>query len=88
MISSDDSGKYTCGDCGNTWRARDRYLWWPIRLHWSRGPASRAWLKTHGWQVGWDGFEQRVFGRTLHVGPLKVMFGRVHPGASIGRRVE
>jgi hypothetical protein len=29
----------------------------------------------HGWQVGWDGTEQRVFGWTLSLGALKISFG-------------
>ena len=76
MIYSNDRGEYTCGDCGHRWMARERFLWWPIRLHWARGPAARTWFKTHGWQVGWDGIEQRVYGRTVHLGPLKILFGK------------
>lgn len=73
-ISSNGNGEYTCHDCGHSWRARSRYLWWPIRLGWC--PESSTWFTAHGWQVGWDGIEQRVFGRTLHLGPLKVVFGK------------
>jgi hypothetical protein len=65
----------------------DRWLLWPIRLSW--GPKlSSAWFTTHGWQVDTErcsvaetgkrcmpGF-RGVFGRTLHLGRLKVLFGR------------
>lgn len=84
---SDGAGNYGCSMCGNTWRAYRRYLYWPIRLHWSWYPLSRKRLKAagmkrrakritwHGWQVGWDGTEQRVFGWTLSIGALKISFG-------------
>lgn len=69
----------------------DRWLWWPIRLRWVQ-PISKSlrskWFTTHGWQVGTErcaesqtgrrcmpGFRD-VFGRTLHLGRLKVLFGR------------
>lgn len=65
----------------------DRWLLWPIRLRWVPGSPSR-WFTSHGWQVGTErcpesqtggrhmpGF-RGVFGRTLHLGRLKVLFGR------------
>lgn len=69
----------------------DRWLWWPVRLRWvSDHPKSlrSKWFTTHGWQVGSErcsvaqtgkrnmpGY-RGVFGRTLHFGRLKVLFGR------------
>lgn len=65
----------------------DRWLWWPIRLHWAPKNSSK-WFASHGWQVGTEhctvaetggrcmpGF-RAVIGRTLHFGRLKVLFGR------------
>lgn len=67
----------------------DRWAWWPVslRISWRFGNW-RQWFKTHGWQIGSErvdpaltsracmpGF-RRVFGWTLHLGPLKVCFGR------------
>lgn len=73
MITSNDAGEYTCHDCGHKWKARLRYLWWPIRL--SLGRPAHRFFAVHGWEVGHDGIEQRVLGRTFHVGRLKIMFG-------------
>ena len=71
MITCNDSGEYTCHDCGHRWRARRRYLWWPIRLHWSR---ASAWGR-HGREVGHDGIEQHVLGQTLSIGRLRIVLG-------------
>lgn len=64
----------------------DRYHLRPIRFAWN--PSASCWFKWHGWQTGAErcaysetskscvpGY-RRVFGQTLHFGPLKVMFGR------------
>lgn len=79
--SSDDSGNYQCRSCGTRWKAGPRFLWWPIRLAWRRGSRHSRLFDMHGWQVGWDGIEQPVFGRTLHIGALKVIFGRTNERA-------
>ena len=75
QIFSDGYGNYGCGDCGHRWKARDRYQWWPIRILWRRKSATKF-FTWHGWQTGWDGIEQRVFGQTFHVGALKVCLGK------------
>lgn len=77
MIYSNDRGEYTCSECGHTWKARSRYLWWPVRILWADRKASR-WFARHGWHVAFDGIEQRVYGQTFHFGRLKVCFGREH----------
>lgn len=82
MVTGDDHGNYSCGDCGHTWKARKRYQWWPIRFRWQRNSALRF-FDWHGWQTGWDGIEQRVFGQTLHVGSLKICLG-TKPAAESG----
>jgi hypothetical protein len=74
MISSDGVGNYTCGDCGHKWKARHRYQWWPIRVLW-RPRTAHKFFAWHGWQTGWDGIEQRVYGQTFHVGALKIHAG-------------
>ena len=64
-----------------------RYMWWPIRLRWQRA-SSHRFFTSHGWQTGFDrvaphehsdgcmpGYRS-VFGRTFHLGPLKVCFGK------------
>lgn len=87
MITSNDSGVYTCHDCGHTWKARDRYVWWPVRVAWQSRlarKASRGHLSFHGWQVGWDRIEQRVFGGTLRIGRLLIKFGRSRELAAEG----
>lgn len=75
MISSDGVGNYACGDYGHKWKASHRYQWWPIRLGWRRKSATRF-FTWHGWQTGWDGIEQRVYGQTLHIGAFKIHLGR------------
>jgi hypothetical protein len=64
----------------------DRFYLWPIRVRWAPGRATR-WFDWHGWQVGTESVSRvktsracmpgyrRVFGQTLHLGPLLVMFG-------------
>lgn len=74
-VTSNDKREYTCHECGSTWRARDRYLWWPIRLVWG-DPFSSTWWTWHGVEVGADAIEQRVYKRVLHFGRLKIVFGR------------
>lgn len=71
----------TRDDDGNRWQI------WPIRLKWGDGISS-GWFKTHGFQTGVeptsDGttargcmpFLRKVFGQTLHLGRLKIVFGR------------
>lgn len=63
---------------------RSRLQFWPIRLAWGR---SSSWFATHGWQVGSElcgrhetslgnaPGRRDVFGWTLHLGLLKVLFG-------------
>lgn len=74
-IGSDGSGNYHCTLCDHKWRAYKRYLYWPIFLRW--GSRSHKFITWHGWSVGYEGLEQKVFGWTLHVGPLKICFGSV-----------
>ena len=74
-IGSDGSGNYHCTLCDNKWRAYKRYLYWPIFLRW--GLTSHKLITWHGWSVGYEGMEQKVFGWTLHIGPLKICFGSV-----------
>ncbi len=64
----------------------DRYLLWPIRIKWRPYGTYWGW---HGFQVGTElcslsetskaciPGHRRVFGQTLHVGPLKIVFGAV-----------
>ncbi len=73
-ISSDGSGNYSCSLCDHTWRGYKRYLYWPIFFRWQR-KASHKFFNWHGWQLGYEGLEQKVFGWTLHIGPLKICFG-------------
>ena len=75
-IGSDGSGNYHCALCEHKWRAYSRYLYWPVFLRWQR-KASHKLITWHGWQLGYEGLEQKVFGWTLHIGPLKVCFGAV-----------
>lgn len=72
-IGSDGAGNYHCTLCDNKWRAYKRYLYWPIFLRWNK--ISHKFITWHGWQLGYEGLEQKVFGWTLHVGPLKICFG-------------
>ena len=73
-VSSDGSGNYSCSLCDHTWRSYKRYLYWPIFFRWQR-KASRKFFNWHGWQLGYEGLEQKVFGWTLHVGAIKICFG-------------
>ena len=72
-VYSNGVGQYRCNNCGNTWRARDRYAWWPIRLRLSS--VNRAKISMHGVQVGWEGAAQRLFTRVVRLGPLLIIFG-------------
>lgn len=73
-VSSDGSGNYHCSLCEHTWRAYKRYMYWPVAIRWQR-KASHKWINWHGWQIAYEGIEQKVFGWTLHLGALKVCFG-------------
>lgn len=66
-----------------------RWQLWPIRLGWARPLIGwSSWFATHGWQTGseltGDGSTaygmmpgyRKVFGQTLHLGRLKLKFGR------------
>lgn len=75
-ITSDGSGNYHCSLCDETWRGYKRYLYWPIAIHWQR-KASHKFINWHGWQLGYEKIQQRVFGWTLHIGALKICFGSV-----------
>ena len=75
-IGSDGSGNYNCTLCDHKWRAYKRYLYWPIFLRWNR-LGSHKFITWHGWSVGYEGLEQKVFGWTLHIGALKICFGSV-----------
>lgn len=75
-IGSDGSGNYHCSLCDHKWRAYKRYLYWPIFLRWQR-KATHKFINWHGWQIGYEGLEQKVFGWTLHIGALKICFGSV-----------
>ena len=73
-IGSDGSGNYSCSLCDHVWRAYTRFLYWPIFLRWQRGGAHKF-ITWHGWSIGYERLEQKVFGWTLHIGALKVCFG-------------
>lgn len=77
-----------------TLRKRDsegnRWQLWPVRLSWG-DRVSSCWFTTHGWQTGTEPTEdgstahgmmpglRKVFGQTLHLGRLKVLFGKNLP---------
>jgi hypothetical protein len=75
-VSSNDHGEYTRWSCGSQWKARDRYVWWPIGLGW-RSDKPQRFFGRWGWQIGWDGIEQRVFGQTIRIGSLLIKLGPV-----------
>jgi hypothetical protein len=50
------------------------YRYWPIRLDWARNTC-HAFLCAHGWQTGWK-CGARIYGWTLHIGALKIKFGK------------
>lgn len=68
-----------CNDCGRTWLAKDRYVWWPVGLRWVRHVTSaRApFWGWHGFQIGWHDIDARLMGQVFHVGRLRIVFGRV-----------
>jgi hypothetical protein len=70
-----DGTHYNCAECGHRWKSSSRYQWWPLRLKWNWDASPRHFFAHHGWQTGWDGVEQRVFGQTFHIGPLKICLG-------------
>jgi hypothetical protein len=77
VITSNDSGIYTCHDCGHTWQRRRRWLWWPVRFALARNPQSgRRWFHRHGIESYPDGIEQRTYAQVWHFGRLRVVFGR------------
>jgi hypothetical protein len=76
LVGHDGRGNYSCGCCGHRWRAGKRYLWWPVKLRWKWGRLGRwNWFGWHGWQVGFEGLERRVFGWAFHLGPVLLLFG-------------
>lgn len=87
-ITCNNDHEYTCHNCGAKWRARERWVWWPVRahFHWfgELGPwrwrfRLRSLVATWGTQIGWDGIEQRVYARRVRIGPLVICFGRALP---------
>lgn len=73
----------------------DRIQWWPVRLKWS-APFASNWFIWHGWQTGSERSEdgstgsgcmpgfRRVFGRTFHLGRLKICFGKnIEPACQV-----
>jgi len=67
---------------------KGNYLFYPISISWGAhhfsdgewkrmkgSTGAHAFICCHGWQVGWKN-GQRVYGWTLHIGMLKIMFGR------------
>lgn len=71
-ITSNDSGLYTCHECGSQWLRRERTRWWPISVRFSW---TGSWLGWWGAEMGADAIEQKVFARFLRVGPVVVRFG-------------
>jgi hypothetical protein len=71
----------------------NRWLLWPIRLRVAEH-RSKAWFKTHGWQIGFEPVPESqtafgcmpgwrgLYGQTFHLGRLKVLFG---PSTEIGQ---
>lgn len=65
-----------------SWRPPDRpvqYRWWPIRIGWCVG-GNHALLCWHGWPDKgaeiWPDATYKTCGWTLHIGYLKIKFGR------------
>lgn len=71
------NGKYGCHECGTTWPAYVRRVWWPLSFAWSW--LGSAWFRWHGFEINADGIEQRVMGQVFHLGPLKIVLGRGTP---------
>ena len=65
-----------------------RYLLWPIRFAWGHQLPPSSFFAWHGWQVGHEPCAledtarncvsecRDVFGQTLHIGRLKILFGQ------------
>jgi len=75
-VTSNDDGLYTCHSCGEQWPARSRHVWWPIRVRLT--PQFWPLVSHHGWEIGCDRIEQRVYGHTVRIGPVLVVFGNQH----------
>lgn len=71
----DEPNVYTCNECGSSWKERDRYAWWPIRLRWAPSRLAKFFFGHWGSQIGWDGISQRVFARHIRVGPFVLTLG-------------
>lgn len=68
----------TCGDCGRRWKARDRYVWWPISLKWAK-PLPGIKPRVFGWhavQRGWYDLDCRLLMQVFHIGPLRIILGK------------
>lgn len=70
-VGSTDDGVYSCGHCGARWQAENIYRHWPIRFGWSRFSS----FGTHGYQIGWDGIERRVFALVISIAWLRIVLG-------------
>lgn len=73
-VVSKDGGHYACLACGDEWQHKDVYRWWPVRIGWRPGGCKRFFGR-HGFQIG-GSLRGRVFGHTIHVGALKIIFGK------------
>ncbi len=64
-------GQFFCMGCGSTWASGAINRWWPVRCllanHWHWGK--------HGYQIGWQHIEQRVFNQVISIGPIRIILG-------------
>lgn len=56
---------------------KEEYRNWPISFAWCKTfkVVSPPYISTHGWQIGWKDYN-RIYGWTLHIGRLKIKFGK------------
>jgi hypothetical protein len=78
-IGKDDREQYHCYKCGNVWKEKRKWLYWPIRLGFQPRllPDQKFTfaIKCWGWQVASDRPGVQVFGWTLRVWRLLIKFG-------------
>jgi hypothetical protein len=80
-LKADAVGQYHCLKCGHVWKRNSRrYLYFPITLRWivPRKEHCTSWfdVSRHGWQVGHERFDYPIFGWTITLGALRIVFGK------------
>lgn len=78
MVGHKTPWRTVCIECNHEWSNAHRYYRWPISIKWTRPinpDIGTDWFTWHGRQIRTDNTGCAWFGRTFHLGRLKILFG-------------